>query len=140
MIVAMASLKSREGADEGELERTFERMRELVATIPGFLSYKNYVAEDGEELEVVRFESEAALESWRTHPEHLEAQRRGRDEFFDDYWVQVCAAIRQYRFKRGSGYVEEFPWSAPGAISDRDVRGSGSEESPTDWSGGRGLP
>jgi len=113
MIVAMASFKSREGADEGELERTFERMRELVATIPGFVSYKSYVAEDGEELEVARFESEEALQAWRSFPEHFDAQRRGRDEFFDEYWVQVCVPIRQYRFTRGSGYSDELPWSRP---------------------------
>ena len=140
MIVAIASLKAREGVNEDELERTYYRMRELVSQIPGFISSQTYTAEDGEELEVVRFESEAALEGWRTHPEHLEAQRRGRDEFFDEYWVEVCVPIRRYRFKRGSGYVEQFPWTAPGAASDRHVRGAHSKETPTVWSGGRGMP
>lgn len=115
MIVAMASLKSREDVDEVELERTFERMRELVTTIPGFLAYKSYVAEDGEELEVVRFESEASLQAWRSFPEHVQAQQRGRDEFFDEYWVQVCVAIRQYRFVRGIGYTDDLPWGHAGS-------------------------
>lgn len=113
MIVAMASFKDRQGADHAELERTFDRMRELVTTIPGFVSYKSYTAEDGEELEVARFESEEALEAWRSFPEHVEAQQRGRDEFFDAYWVQVCVAIRQYRFERGTGYSDDLPWSEP---------------------------
>jgi formiminotetrahydrofolate cyclodeaminase len=52
MIVAIASFKVREGADDEEVERTFERMRELVSQMPGFVSYKNYVAEDGEDLEI----------------------------------------------------------------------------------------
>jgi heme-degrading monooxygenase HmoA len=112
VIVAMASFKNREVADDGELDRTFDRMREIVVTIPGFISYKSYAAEDGEELEVARFESEEALDAWRSFPEHLEAQRRGRDEFFDEYWVQVCVPIRQYRFIRGSGYTDELPWSS----------------------------
>ena len=127
MIVAMASFRSRRDADEDGLERTFERMRELVATIPGFISYKSYVAEDGEELEVVRFESEGSEEAWRSFPEHVDAQRRGRDEFFDEYWVQVCVPIRQYRFIRGSGYSEELPWSSPSAASDRSGRDSDHE-------------
>jgi len=118
MIVAIASFKSRAGADEGELERTFDRMSELVATIPGFVSYKGYVAEDGEELEIAQFESEEAEQAWRSLPEHVEAQRRGRDEFFDEYWVQVCVPIRQYRFTRGAGYSDELPWSTPSVTCD----------------------
>lgn len=108
----MASFKGREGADEGELERTFDRMREVVATIPGFISYKSYEAEDGEELEVARFESEEALQTWRSFPEHVEAQQPGRDEFIDEYCVQVCVPIRHYRFTRGSGPTEEMPWDS----------------------------
>jgi heme-degrading monooxygenase HmoA len=123
MIVAIASFKVREGADDEEVERTFERMRELVSQMPGFVSYKSYVAEDGEELEIARFESEAALEGWRLHPEHVEAQRRGRDEFFEDYWVQVCAAIRQYRFVRGTGYSADVPWSARATVPRGQPRG-----------------
>ena len=77
--------------------------------MPGFLSYKRYGAEDGEEIEVVRFDSEEGLDAWRTHPEHREAQRRGREEFFEEYWVQVCSPIRQYRFRHGVGYSDELP-------------------------------
>lgn len=50
MIVAMASFEDREVADEDELARTFERMREIVVTIPGFISNDAYVGEDGEEI------------------------------------------------------------------------------------------
>ncbi len=44
MIVAIASFKARDGANEDELGRTFDRMRELVSQIPGFISYESYVA------------------------------------------------------------------------------------------------
>jgi len=109
MIVAMACLKTRDAADEAEIDRIFDRMQKIVTTIPGFLSYKRYQADDGEEIEVVRFDSEQALELWRTHPEHLEAQRRGREEFFEEYWVEVSSVIRRYHFKRGIGYVDDLP-------------------------------
>ena len=47
-----------------------------MASIPGFISYNSYVSDDGEELTVARFDSPEALEAWRTHPEHPEAQGR----------------------------------------------------------------
>ena len=47
-----------------------------MASIPGFISYNSYVSDDGEDLAVARFESLEALEPWRTHPEHPEAQGR----------------------------------------------------------------
>lgn len=112
MIVAIASLKPRGDANDIEIEQTFERMRELVAQVPGFVSYKSYVADDGEEIELARFDSEVALETWRTLPEHLEAQRRGRHEWFDEYWVQICTPIREYRLVRGVGYSSEMPWAS----------------------------
>ena len=74
-------------------------MHELAPQIPGFISIKGYTAEDGEEIDIVRFESEIALEAWRTHPEHLEAQRRGREEFYDHFFVQACRVFREYEFR-----------------------------------------
>jgi len=38
-------------------------MHELVETIPGFISIKGFIGEDDEEIDIVRFESEEALEA-----------------------------------------------------------------------------
>jgi len=51
-------------------------MKEIVVSIPGFMSCNSCVSDDGEDLAVARFESLEALEPWRTHVEHLEAQGR----------------------------------------------------------------
>ncbi len=82
-------------------------MWEIVPKIPGFISYKGYTGEDGEEIVVVRFESEEALDAWRNHPEHVEAQRMGRESFYEEYWVQVCNTLREYRFTAGGGYEHD---------------------------------
>jgi heme-degrading monooxygenase HmoA len=85
---------------------TAERMEELVATMPGFLGIKTFAAGDGERVSLFAFESLAALEAWRDHPEHREAQRRGRAEFYAEYTLQVCDPIREVHFEvasRGRG-------------------------------------
>jgi heme-degrading monooxygenase HmoA len=74
-------------------------MRELVREIPGFISIKGFVGEDGEEISIARFESDAAVKLWRSHPEHLLTQRRAREAFYASYWVQVTTTIRDYAWK-----------------------------------------
>jgi heme-degrading monooxygenase HmoA len=73
-------------------------MHELVEAIPGFISIKGYRSDDGEEIDIVRFKDEEALEAWRTQPEHRATQERGRTEFYDRYWVQACRVVREYEF------------------------------------------
>ena len=76
------------------------RMIELAATMPGYISHKGFFADDGERVSIVEFESEDALRAWRMHPEHREAQREARETFYADYSVQVCQVIRETSFKR----------------------------------------
>jgi len=71
-----------------------KRMSELVQGIPGYMSHKGFVAEDGERITIVEFESEEALNGWRIHPEHAKAKRRGVESFFSDYKIQICSVIR----------------------------------------------
>jgi heme-degrading monooxygenase HmoA len=84
---------------EAELEPVGARMYELASSMPGFVSYREYQAPDGEGVAIVEFESEAALAAWRSHPEHREAQARARERWFADYRIQVCEVVRDYSFK-----------------------------------------
>lgn len=70
------------------------RMSELARDIPGYVSHKGFVAEDGERVTIVEFESEEALKAWRVHPEHVKAKKRGIESFFRDYSFQICSVIR----------------------------------------------
>lgn len=102
MVVVIFGTTVREGADLADYKARSERMDELVQQIPGFLSVKSYTAADGEEISVARFASEEALDAWRFQPEHVVAQRKGREDYYASYWVQVCATIRAYQFQRPS--------------------------------------
>ena len=71
-----------------------KQMSELARTIPGYISHKGFVAEDGERVTIVEFETEDALHEWRIHPEHAKAKRRGIESFFSDYKFQICSVLR----------------------------------------------
>jgi heme-degrading monooxygenase HmoA len=101
MVVIVFRTRLRDGIDEQELGRMGQHMYEIGSAMPGFISYKDFTAADGESLSLVEFESLETLAAWRDHPEHKLAQQRGREEFFAEYHIQVCTPVRDYDFKHG---------------------------------------
>jgi heme-degrading monooxygenase HmoA len=100
MVIVLIRTILREGADVAAYEQLNEQMDALVRGVPGFLSATGYRSDDGDEISIVRFESAEALRRWRDLPAHVEAQRRGRDELFAAYDVEVCEVVRAYDFGR----------------------------------------
>ena len=76
-----------------------ERMEALARSQPGFRSIKTFVAEDGERVTLSEFESDAAVAAWREHPEHRDAQRRGRELYYSEYDLAVYRLLRRRRFE-----------------------------------------
>lgn len=77
-----------------------DRMVELAAAIPGYISHKGFFAEDGERVTIVEFEHEEGMRAWRMHPEHRAAQKNAREIYYSEYSVQVCNLARESKFKR----------------------------------------
>ena len=70
-------------------ELVAEEMADLVRSIDGFIDQTSYSSNDGERVTIVRFENAASQRIWARHPRHLEAQRRGRKEFYSWYDISV---------------------------------------------------
>lgn len=75
-----------------------DRMSALARTVPGYVSHKGFTAADGERVTIVEFATEEGLRAWATHPEHVEAKRKGRESFYAEYSLQVCTEQRSSRF------------------------------------------
>jgi heme-degrading monooxygenase HmoA len=97
MVVVVFRARLRDGVDLVALEALGKRMFELASAMPGFISYKDFSAEDGEGVSIVEFEDEASVQAWYAHPEHRAAQLKGRAEIFSEYCVQVCTPYRERR-------------------------------------------
>jgi len=82
MVMTVFRAHVRAGADDA-LGKVGERMYELASAMPGFISYKDFAAEDGEIVSLIEFDSLESVAAWQAHPEHKAAQVRGRTEFFD---------------------------------------------------------
>ena len=97
MVVVVFRSRIKPGYEQ-EMEALGARMYELASRMPGYVSYREYQAADGEGVAIVEFGSAATLQAWREHPEHRAAQAAGRERFFSSYRIQVCTMQRDYTF------------------------------------------
>src|SRR5215470_8926534 len=102
MVIVFRARRTPEGDGE-EYSHWLARMSELARKMPGYISHKGYVAEDGERLTIVEFESEEAQRAWSMHAEHAEAKKKGRSTFYEEYRIQVCTVQRESSFPKRAG-------------------------------------
>ena len=98
MIVTVFRSRLRPGVRD-EYVALVNRMTELAATMPGYISHKGFFADDGERVTIVEFEHEEGMRAWRTNAEHRAAQKLAREKFYLEYSVQVCTLDRESKFK-----------------------------------------
>ena len=97
MVLVVFRSRLRHPAPAG-YEPVADRMVELARQQPGFRAVKSFAAPDGERVTLVVNGSLEAVNAWRANVEHLEAQRRGRAEFYAEYSLQTCELVRETRF------------------------------------------
>jgi uncharacterized protein (DUF952 family)/heme-degrading monooxygenase HmoA len=78
------------------------RMEELARRQPGFRYLLTVRGADGVGITVATFDSERHAVAWKQHPEHLEAQRLGRERFYEWYRLEVSEVTRSYGWERAA--------------------------------------
>jgi len=73
---------------------------EAARAQPGFVDFATFESADGERVSIITFASAEAHAAWRDDPGHRDAQRRGRDELYDGYSIQVGICTRTVRWSR----------------------------------------
>jgi heme-degrading monooxygenase HmoA len=90
--------RSRLRKDAQGYDATAEEMESRARVAPGFVDFKTFVADDGERVSLIVFESRAAHDAWRADPVHVDAQRRGRRDWYAEYRIQVCELLAERVF------------------------------------------
>jgi heme-degrading monooxygenase HmoA len=98
MEIVLFRIRAKELIDTEEYNRVFEQMLQIVSQSPGFLGIEGFTGENGTELAVARFDSPESVQAWRTQPDHVIVQQRGRDEFFAAYDITVATVSRHYEW------------------------------------------
>jgi heme-degrading monooxygenase HmoA len=97
----VTTFRSRLRADAADgFARTAAEMERHAREMPGFVDFKEFVADDGERVSIIVFASREAHDAWRDDPRHRAAQARGRADWYSEYSIQVCDLVAKHEFTR----------------------------------------
>lgn len=86
--------------DQAAYAKMAERMSELGVQQPGYLGREGMTDGQGRDLTVIYYADDASIKAWKADLEHLEAQRLGKDRWYECYTVEVARVERAYAFSR----------------------------------------
>ena len=92
----------RRDGSESTYRALAEAMQAAARSVPGFVDFKTFTAEDGEHVSLVTFATPESHQVWRNDQRHRQAQRQGRDEFYVEYSIQVgeCTHVSQWSHRQ----------------------------------------
>ena len=76
-----------------------KEMLENVISIKGFIKIESYRENSGKGVTISYLKSIAAIQEWREHSAHLNAQKFGREVAYSNYTIKICEVQREYNFK-----------------------------------------
>ncbi len=75
-------------------------LHERAKAFPGFVEFKQFVADDGERVTLVTFATAEHEAAWRDDAQHRAAQQEGRAAFYSEYDVAVCEVQHRHHWHR----------------------------------------
>ena len=99
MIAIIFRSRLKAGAAEAGYPEMAAEMFARAQTMPGFVSFKTFQAPDGERLSLVHWQDAETLAAWRNEERHREAQRRGREQWYESYSIEVAEVTRRSEFQ-----------------------------------------
>jgi len=86
----------RSGVDHAGYDETAARMVELAWQQPGFLGIDSTRNEEGFGITVSYWADLEAIENWRINSEHMQAQRLGREKWYESFSLRIAKVERAY--------------------------------------------
>ncbi len=84
-------------SESGYIE-TSKRMQDLAAKQNGFLGIES--SRDDLGITVSYWKNKEAILEWKNNLEHLQARKKGREEWYQQYQLRICKVEREYGFKK----------------------------------------
>ena len=99
IVVYSVIFKSELRAEDPEYDAVVSQLRSIAETVPGFRSIDT-VQNGLHEITISYWDSAEAIATWRQHPEHLDAQARGRAVWYARYSIRVAKIEREMHWER----------------------------------------
>ncbi len=71
-------------------------MAELAQEQSGFLGMESARDQNGLSITVSYWENLESISNWKKHSEHREAQRLGKEKWYEHFKVRICKVERDY--------------------------------------------
>ena len=84
---------------DADYEDTVTRLRALAFESFGCIDFVS-MNEGEDEVTLSYWHDEDSIRKWKAHAEHLIAQQRSREQWYESYVVQVAEIQREYRFNQ----------------------------------------
>lgn len=76
------------------------RLLDLAREQPGFLGYEDFGAGPDNSFNASYWESLEAIRAWKQHADHLPAQLKGKEMWYQWYEVRIARVERAYSFQQ----------------------------------------
>ncbi|MDH6266685.1 heme-degrading monooxygenase HmoA [Rhizobium sp. SG_E_25_P2] len=76
-----------------------QRMADLAARQPGYLGVESALGDDGFGITNSFWANEDSIRAWKRDVDHLDAQTKGRQHWYERYEVRVARVERSYSFE-----------------------------------------
>ncbi|SHI41029.1 antibiotic biosynthesis monooxygenase family protein [Pseudozobellia thermophila] len=96
---AVIFTSKRTSGDQGYAEMAV-RMADLAKEQPGFLGMESAREEVG--ITVSYWKNLGAIAQWKANADHLFAQKKGQEDWYESYKVRICRVEREYGFDKGN--------------------------------------
>lgn len=77
-------------------DKMSDRINELAKKQDGYLGIDSVRNELGEGITVSYWQSLESIQVWKANAEHLEAQKFGKEKWYESYSVRICKVEREY--------------------------------------------
>ena len=88
---------SPQGNGDDGYDAMADRMEALAAEQPGYRGIESVRGTDGFGITVSYWADETFAQAWKRNVAHLEAQRLGRERWYESWAIRVAAVTREYR-------------------------------------------
>lgn len=89
---------SHRSENDHNYRRVAEEMAALASKQPGYLGIES--ARETIGITVSYWSDLESIRAWKQNAEHLSAQQRGKEIWYQDYKVRICEVERDYGFER----------------------------------------
>jgi len=79
-----------------EYLETAQRMRDIAISQFGRIEFHS-ATEGRDEVALSYWPDEESIRAWKAHPDHILAQKSGRERWYESYSVQIAQIGREYR-------------------------------------------